>query len=159
MASLGHNELNGCVWWRHVMICMGETIWLSIKMSLKFVLGGPINNVPALVQIMAWRRPCDEPLSEPMMISLLTHNGVTRPRWVNPLVPIDTIWHHETWSKLVRIMARCLTAPSHYLNLSWLIITKGLCHSPADNFNTLARDWYQAKQFERRTFEIIPLAS
>ena len=29
----------------------------SIKISLKFVPKGPINNIPALVQIMAWRRP------------------------------------------------------------------------------------------------------
>ena len=33
----------------------------------------------ALVQIMAWRRPGDKPLSETMMISLLTHVCVTRP--------------------------------------------------------------------------------
>ena len=37
---------------------------------MKFVPNGPINNIPALVQIMAWRRPGDKPLSEPMMISL-----------------------------------------------------------------------------------------
>ena len=34
-----------------------------------------------LVQIMAWRRPTDKPLSEPMMVSLLTHICVTRPQW------------------------------------------------------------------------------
>ena len=28
-----------------------------------------INNIPALVQIMAWRRPGDKQLSEPMMVS------------------------------------------------------------------------------------------
>ena len=32
---------------------------------------------------MAWRRPGDKPLSEPMMVSLLTHICVTRPQWVN----------------------------------------------------------------------------
>ena len=32
---------------------------------MKFVPKGPINNIPALVQIMAWRRPGDKPLSEP----------------------------------------------------------------------------------------------
>ena len=42
-----------------------------------------MNNIPALVQIMAWRRPGDKPLSEPMMVSLLTHICVTRPQWVN----------------------------------------------------------------------------
>ena len=32
---------------------------------------------------MAWRRPGDKPLSEPMMARLLTHICVTRPQWVN----------------------------------------------------------------------------
>ena len=36
-----------------------------------------------MVQIMAWRRQGDKPLSEPMMASLLTHICVTRPQWVN----------------------------------------------------------------------------
>ena len=31
---------------------------------------------------MAWRRPGDKPLSEPMMVSSLTHICVTRPQWV-----------------------------------------------------------------------------
>ena len=35
--------------------------------SLTFVPKGPINNIPALVQIMAWRRAGDKPLSEAMM--------------------------------------------------------------------------------------------
>ena len=41
--------------------------------SLRFVPKGLINNIPALVQIMAWHRPGDKPLSEPMMVNLLTH--------------------------------------------------------------------------------------
>ena len=44
-----------------------------------------INNIRTFFQIMAWRRPCDKPLSEPMMVSLLTHICVTRPQWVNDL--------------------------------------------------------------------------
>ena len=31
---------------------------------------------------MAWRRPGDKPLSEPMMVSLPTHICVTQPQWV-----------------------------------------------------------------------------
>ena len=50
-------------------IFFNENVWISIKISLKFVPKGPINNIPALVQIMAWRRPGDKPLSEPMMVS------------------------------------------------------------------------------------------
>ena len=60
-----------------------ENVWISIKISLKFVPEGPINNIPALVQIMARCRPGDKPLSEPMLVSLLTHICVTWPQWVN----------------------------------------------------------------------------
>ena len=45
-------------------IFLNENMWISIKISLKFVPKGPINNIPALVQIMAWRRSGDKPLSE-----------------------------------------------------------------------------------------------
>ena len=64
-------------------IFLNENVWITIKISLKFVPKGPINNTPAMVQIMAWRRPGDKPLSEPMMVSLLTHICVARPQWVN----------------------------------------------------------------------------
>ena len=63
-------------------IFFNENIWIPIKISLKFLPKGSMNKIPALVQIMAWRRPGDKPLSEPMMVSLLTHICVTRPQWV-----------------------------------------------------------------------------
>ena len=63
-------------------ISLNENVRISIKISLKFVPKGPINNNPALVQIMAWRRSGDKPLSESMRISLVTHICVTRPQWV-----------------------------------------------------------------------------
>ena len=63
-------------------IFLNENVWISIKISLKFVPKGPINNIPAWVQIMAWRRSGDKPSSEPMMVSLLTYICVTRPQWV-----------------------------------------------------------------------------
>ena len=63
-------------------IFLNENVSISIKISLKFVPKGPINNIAALVQIMAWRRPGDKPLSEPVMVNLPTHICVTRPQWV-----------------------------------------------------------------------------
>ena len=53
-------------------ILLSENARISIKISLKFVPMGPINNIPAMVQIMAWRRPGDKPLSEPLMVRLPT---------------------------------------------------------------------------------------
>ena len=63
-------------------IFLNENVWIPIKISLKFVPRGSINNIPALVQIKAWRRAGDKPLSEPMMVRSLTHICVTRPQWV-----------------------------------------------------------------------------
>ena len=64
-------------------IFLNENGGISIKISLKFVHKGPINNTPALVQMMAWRRLGDKPLSESMMVSLSMLISVTRPQWVN----------------------------------------------------------------------------
>ena len=69
-------------------IFLNENVWIPIKISLKFVPKGPINNIPALVQIMAWRRPGDKPLSETVMVRLLTHICVTRPQWVKKAILI-----------------------------------------------------------------------
>ena len=72
---------------------LNENVWISIKISLKFVPKDLINNIPALVQIMAWCRPGDKPLSEPMMVSLLTHICITRPQWVNILAVTRNPWY------------------------------------------------------------------
>ena len=61
-------------------IFLNENVWIAIKISLKFVPKIRINNITALVQKMAWRRPGDKPLSEPMMVSLLMHIWVSRPQ-------------------------------------------------------------------------------
>ena len=53
-------------------ISFNENVWIWIKISLKFVPKSPISNIPALVQIMAWRRAGDKPLFEPMVFKLPT---------------------------------------------------------------------------------------
>ena len=44
---------------------------------------------------MAWRRPGHKPLSETMMVSLLTHICVTWPQWVLITLNLNTAWKHE----------------------------------------------------------------
>ena len=48
-------------------IFLNEKVRISIEISLKFFPKGSIYNKPALFQIMAWRRPGNMPLSDPMM--------------------------------------------------------------------------------------------
>ena len=49
-------------------IFVSEDVWMSIKISRKFVRKGPINNKSSLVQVIAWPWTGDKPLPEPMMI-------------------------------------------------------------------------------------------
>ena len=54
-------------------IFLNENVWILIEISLKFVPKGLINNIPALVQIMASRRPGDKPSSEPISEPLFSY--------------------------------------------------------------------------------------
>ena len=98
-------------------IFLNENTWISIKISLKFIPKGPVNNIPALVQIMAWRRLGDKPLSEPMVVRLPTHICVTRPEWVK------TRWYRVTrkcfkQNKPVRTSAGSLLTGPLEINLT-----------------------------------------
>ena len=86
-------------------IFLKENVRILIEIPLKFVPKSPIDNIPALFQIMAWRRPGDKPLSEAMMVSLLMHICVARPQWVNWLRPSDTYMNENNIPTLFQIMA------------------------------------------------------
>ena len=88
-------------------ILMNEKARISIKMSLKFGPNGTINDILALVQFEARRRPGYKPLSEPMMVSLLTHLCVTRSQWAkNFMLSLSTNRsnkNEQTWSPTIKI--------------------------------------------------------
>ena len=106
-------------------IFFNENIWILIKISLRIVPKGRINNIPALVQIMAWRRSGDKPLSEPMIVSLPTHICVTRPQWVNTFEtilgnkPTSRIYH--TWFEPMVCGNPTTLLAGHIELLAWLI--------------------------------------
>ena len=111
-------------------IFLKENVRISITISLKFVPKSPIDNIPTLFRIMAWRRPGDKPLSEAMMVSLLTHICVARPQWVKRTVTLNDIcqlilciffrgWVAIVQSSLVQLMDWCHRARSYYLSLCW----------------------------------------
>ena len=76
---------------------------------------------------------------------------------INSLWPSDTIWRHESGSTLAQVMACCLTAPSHYLNQCWLIISgvqwhsciivQGQFHKRCLNHQSLKSIWKYLKIF------------
>ena len=96
-------------------IFFSENVWFSFKISLKFVPKVRINNISALVQTMAWCRPGDKPLSEPMVVMLLTHIGITRPQWVNAnpggLLSTDCIFTSSNTLPSLYIHTSCVEIP------------------------------------------------
>ena len=107
-------------------IFFNESAWILIKITLKFVRKGPANNIAALVQIIAWHRPGDKPLFEPVMVSSPTHIRVNRPQriynaysqtvayWnVLCLCPNNSIFKMKTGSFISLPSLRCSSAPSH----------------------------------------------
>ena len=60
MAAILANNIFKCIF-------LNEKDKIPIQISLKLVPRGPIDNKPALVQELVWRRTRDKPLPEPMM--------------------------------------------------------------------------------------------
>ena len=54
---------------------------------------------------MAWRRPGDKPLSQPMMVRSLTHVYVTRPQWV--VISLSKISNYTNSEGTSTWVARC----------------------------------------------------
>ena len=60
MATILADDIFKCIFF-------SENGRIPIQISLKLIPKGPIDNKPALVQVMAWCRTGDKPLCEPMM--------------------------------------------------------------------------------------------
>ena len=73
-------------------IFLNENIWILIKISLKFAPHGPINNIPALVQIMAWRRPGGHYLNQWWLVywCIYASHGLNE---LTHCFPYDTLAH------------------------------------------------------------------
>ena len=57
----------------HIFNCIffNEKDRIQIQISMKYVPGSPIDNTPALVQVMAWCRPGNKPLPGPVMTQFI----------------------------------------------------------------------------------------
>ena len=76
-------------------ILLNENVWIPNKISLKFVPKGRINNIPSLVQIMAWRRPS---LNELTLIPACMNNYIHYNVWDEMLWSAG--WNYFTILKL-----------------------------------------------------------
>ena len=86
MAAVLADDIFNCIF-------LNENDRIPIHISLKYDHMSPIDNKPALVQVMAWRRTGDKPLTVPMMTQFMAHICGTRGRIVK--WPIHTLKNHK----------------------------------------------------------------
>ena len=60
MAAILQPTQSNAFWWM-------KTFFALIRISRKFAPKGPIDNKPAMAQLMAWGRTGDKPLTEPLL--------------------------------------------------------------------------------------------
>ena len=102
-------------------IFLNENVGISLKISQKSVPKVRINNIPALVQILAWPQPGDKPLSEPMMVNSLTHICITWPQWVDKganLIPNQNINLNHSQIIIINLTSLFITGKYYTMQLS-----------------------------------------
>ena len=122
-------------------IFINENHYSLIDISMIFFPKGPINNMPALVQIMTWHQTGDKLLSESMInLPHVTFNSYALGKFESNFryaifkqilvtggwgfsYEISLIWMSLDFtvnqSTLVQVMAWCRQATSHYLSQCW----------------------------------------
>ena len=70
---------------------------------------------------------------------------------------VTHVWWQRSLSTLAQAIACCLTAPGHYLNQIWLVISEVSWHSPEGNFTgNIQYHWYE---YENHRFKITVASS
>ena len=64
MAAILADDIFNCIF-------LNENDRIPIHISLKYVLMSPVDNKPALIQVMAWRRTGDKPLPGSMKVQFI----------------------------------------------------------------------------------------
>ena len=84
---------------------------------------GPFNNIPALLQIMSWWWPGDKPLSESMMVSLLTHICIIQPQWIKIKAWIINYIHSFVWD-IYNSLAKLPLTLTHWGRVTHICVDK-----------------------------------
>ena len=92
-------------------------LWMSIKILLKFFPKGPINNILSFVQIMAWRRPGDNPLSEQIV-----YWRILKPLGLEYIVLVFNHLHHVMQQETPNVWIK-LRVPQRFIVMVANVIT------------------------------------
>ena len=119
-------------------IFLNENAWISIKVPLKFVPKGSIINIPALVQLMAWRRSGDKPLSLSRDWAALDHDStlsqpvIRRSKWsVSPACHNRVTWLATSAQHLTSLAVVGNTITTAVTSQCYIMV---MSHSKHDEF-------------------------
>ena len=98
---------------------------LFMSLSQRF---SKLPNIHKSAQVIVWKFSTDFWINNKQRSEMQRCISVKSHDVIHSLGPSDAILRWRSWSTLVQVMACCLTAPSHYLNQCWLIISKVLWH-------------------------------
>ena len=106
--------------WRR--FCLGLNV-------LKFVPRGPVNKIPALVQIIAWHQPGAKPLSETMLVCFTDaymEHSASLGYWQNPCT-------HANWTHMI-----------DWAGIWWHLVIIEMMNGPTNHWRlTRAAQWVQ----------------
>ena len=130
--------------WHNVPISFQQVVTLPHLAYKQFIGKLSVVNMGSIIAVSCWAR-------------MVVKHSVSH-RWgisvLNSFWPSDAIWRQRSRSTLVRVMACCLTAPSHYLNQCWLIISKIEWHSSEGNFTAGISAINHCNWLEKNSFKI-----
>ena len=104
-------------------IFLNENDWILITNSLKFIHKGPINNKPALVQVMAWHPTGVKPLSKPMMAMFIdSSQGLNELKYAHGFV-LFCLHHQFLWIHAIYLLIffRVASLAIHYEPPPWRV--------------------------------------
>ena len=138
-AILGLHSLSGKMQFADDIFKCKENVWISLKISLKFVPKFRTNHIPALVQIMAWRRSSSKPLSEPMMVSLLMQFCISQSQLVK------TSWN-QSHKQFNRQISNIRCTKSHNFNVSPLVLQLSLRNLLKPGVKSRMKMWLEQRR-------------
>ena len=105
---------------------------ICITISLNLSPGGPFDNLPTLVRIVAWCRSGNTPLFEPLWCNSRMQTYITRSHWVKALCLIYTVSSLSVSTKLSTKQRLLLFWPRMYMleRILWFSHSrwkKGIC--------------------------------
>ena len=118
-------------------IFLNENMWDFINISLKFVAKGQINNILAFFHLMAWCYPGNEPLSEPMMVSLLMNICKTRPQWNKGQLACDISIFLMGWQQIWLLMKDMKVSRGLYHHKYWISLHLIQCIHTSNAFSSI----------------------